>query len=180
MNIFETIFGLVPEAIYFSLFMIFTKQLKTKRLLFILVTILEYLLLKTIIHFNIYFQISYTILMFITLKVFYKEKSQITDIFTFSIASLILILISVITFVLLQQYTLTAAILNRVLMFVFIFVFKNKLPKIQLLYKKLWNRDDSKHHKIKSTTFRCLNIVFFNVMFYLINLGMLYTVFIRR
>ena len=41
----EIIFGRVAEAIYLSLFMIFTKRLKEKRILFIVLMIAEYLIL---------------------------------------------------------------------------------------------------------------------------------------
>ena len=84
----EILLGQIPEALYFAIFMIFVKQLKTKRLVFILLMILEYVLLKYLIHYNMYFQIAYTFFTYIILKVLYKERSQITDIFTFTIGSI--------------------------------------------------------------------------------------------
>lgn len=48
-EVLEVILGQVPEAIYFSLFMIYTKQLKEKRILFIVLMIVEYLLILYII-----------------------------------------------------------------------------------------------------------------------------------
>ena len=92
MDLLEIFLGQIPEAIYFALFMIFAKDLKEKRILYILLMVIEYLLLKHFIKYNIWFQILYTIMQFVILKVLYKEKSQITDIFTFTIASIILIL----------------------------------------------------------------------------------------
>ena len=49
--------------------------------------------------------------------------------------------------------------------------------KIQGVYKKVWNRNDATKKKIKSTTFRCLNLVVFNIMFYVINLGLIYAIY---
>jgi len=49
-----------------------------------------------------------------------------------------------------------------------------KLPNIQKIYKKLWNRNNNKDKKIKSTTFRAINIVIFNISFFIINLGMIF------
>lgn len=92
MDLLEIFLGQIPEAIYFALFMIFAKDLKEKRILYILLMVIEYLLLKHFIKYNIWFQILYTIMQFVILKVLYKEKSQITDIFTFTIASIILVL----------------------------------------------------------------------------------------
>ena len=180
LNIPQMLLGHIPEAIFFSLFMIFTKQLKEKRILFVILMILEYILLKNFIKFNIWFQVSYTILTFIILKVLYKEKSQITDIFTFAISSIILISIDVIVYFSTQLFTqnyFIAMIIDRIMIFVVLFLLRKKLPKIQNLYKKLWNRNDKEKKKIKSTTFRCINVFIFNLSFYAINLMMIYCIY---
>ena len=170
----------IPEAIYFALFMIYTKQLKEKRILFIVLMIFEYLLLKIIFPFNMKFQLSYTIVVFIILKILYKEKSQITDIFTFAISSIILMLCCIIpSFLIINEICdyIIYAITTRILMFGFLFLFRNKLNKIQQIYKKIWNRNDKVKKKIKTTTFRSFNIVLFNIMFYIINIGMIYALY---
>lgn len=179
----ELLLGQIPEAIYFALFMIFTKELKSKRILYIVLMITEYLLLKHFIEFSIWFQIAYTIAQFVILKILYKEKAQITDIFTFAIASAVLILISFISYFIiwatLSNYYI-AVILCRILLFTFLVIFHKKLCKIQKLYKLLWNRTNKKPIKMKSATFRAVNLVIFNIMFYIINLGMIFTLFIGR
>lgn len=180
MNIIELGLGQIPEAVYFALFMILVKKLKEKRLLFISIMICEYLLLKYLFVFNIWFQISYTVMTYVTLKVLYKEKSQITDIFTFGIASLVLIICSIISGGLYLLNPIIGIISSRVLPFMIIFIFRNKLHNIQKLYKCHWNRNDEVKTKIKSTTFRCLNVVIFNLMFYIINAGMIYAILTRK
>lgn len=171
----ELLLGQIPEAIYFALFMMFTKKLKTKRILYTILMVLEYVLLKFFIEYNIWFQVAYTIIQFLILKLLYKEKAQVTDIFTFTIASAVLILISFISYSVvwftLNNYYI-AVILCRVLLFMFLIMFYKKLYKIQKLYKILWNRNNKKKTKMKSTTFRALNLVLFNTIFYIINLGM--------
>lgn len=176
----ELLLGQIPEAIFFALFMIYAKGLKEKRMLFIILMVVEYLLLKQFIHFNIWFQIIYTFMSFIILKILYKEKSQITDIFTFSIASIILIISSMFSFLIFKPNMILLSIINRFILFLIIIIFNKKLYKIQKIYKYFWNRDDKTKKKLKSTTFRCLNIVLFNIMFYIINLGMLYMIFLRK
>lgn len=179
----ELLLGQIPEAIYFALFMIFTKELKSKRFLYIVLMIAEYLLLKHFIEFSIWFQIAYTIIQFIILKILYKEKAQITDIFTFTIASIILILsCGILYFIVWKTINnyIVYVVLNRMFLMLFLVLFHNKLHKIQDLYKLLWNRNDKKKTKMKSTTFRALNVVVFNVIFYIINLGMIFTLFIGR
>ncbi len=173
----------IPEAIYFSLFMIYTKRLKEKRLLYITLMVIEYVLLIQIFPFNVWFQILYTFISFLILKLLYKEKAQITDIFTFSIASLILMITSAIMyFVSYFTYydTCLCTILHKTLLFVLIFLLKNKLCNTQVLYKKIWNRKFNKTYKIKTTTFRAINVVVFNIMFFVINFGMLLCIFIKN
>lgn len=62
MNILEIILGQIPEAIYFALFMIVTKELKSKRTLFVLLMTLEYMLLKHTFVYSIWFHVLYFIL----------------------------------------------------------------------------------------------------------------------
>ena len=136
--------------------------------------IVEYVFISRFILFNIWFQISYTIMAFIILKMLYKEKSQITDIFLLMISYLILGIFSAISYFLIKNY-IFACLLSRFLICCFIFLFKRKLLSIQnKIYKKLWNRNDKIKRKIKSTTFRCINLFIFNITFILMNLAILY------
>ena len=168
----EILLGQIPEAIYFALFMIYTKRLKEHRFKFIILMIIEYTLIMETLRFNIYAYLFVFIMTYLLLKVLYKEKSQIIDIFTFGIASIILMIISIVSYLVIWKtveiYMITV-ILSRILMFSFILVFKDKLYKIQDLYKKLWNRNDKIKKKMKSATFRALNVVTFNFMFFIIN-----------
>lgn len=182
MNLLELVLGQIPEAIYFALFMINTKQLKEKRLLYVVLMIVEYLLLTAVIKFNVWMQVLYTVISFIILKFLYKERAQVTDIFTFTIASIVLILISAISFGIISmtiRNKMVAYIIKNVLMLIFIVVTRNKLTRIQKLYRKLWNRNDKVKKKMKTTTFRSLNVIIFNIIFWIINIGMVYAITIR-
>lgn len=172
MNILKILLGQVPEAIFFAIFMILTKSFKKHRCLFIALMIAEYLALKLLLTFNVWFQVAYTVMTYLTLKVIYKDKVQITDVFTFGIASMILILSSMIAFLVFKPNMLLVAIANRILLFVILYFLRNKLPNIQKVYNKYWNRNDAIKKKMKSTTFRALNLVVFDILFYTINLGM--------
>lgn len=181
MNILEILLGQLPEAIYFSIFIMLTKQLKQKRALFIFLMTADYLMLLNISNFSTYARISYFIMTFIILKMLYKERAQITDIFTMGIASLILIIISSVCFLLISitlKDIIICNILAKIILFTILFIFKNKLHKIQSLYKRLWNRNN-KPKKIKSATFRCINVVLFNFMFYSLNAVMVYCLFLN-
>ena len=174
------ILGQIPEAIYFALFMIFTKRLTTKRIAFTVLMIIEYMLLTQLIHYNIYFQMAYTASTYILLKLLYKEKAQITDIFTFTIGSVFLIGISALCGALyinnIWPY-IPCLMLNRICIFITLFLLRKKLHIIQGFYKKLWNRNDKVKKKLKSVTFRSINVVILNLIFYIINIGMVYALY---
>lgn len=54
MNVLEILLGQIPEAVYFSLFLIFTKEIKEKRILFTSLMIIEYLLLLYVFPYSIW------------------------------------------------------------------------------------------------------------------------------
>lgn len=182
MNLLEILLGQIPEAIYFALFIIFTKRLDKKRGLFITLMVIEYVLLLNALPFSIWSHILYFIISFVILKLLYKEKSQIIDIFTLGIASLFIIVVNLIIYAIflkmIKNY-IVVTIINRISLFMSLFLVKNKLPKIQNMYKKFWNRNDTVPKPMKSVTFRCINLVMFNIMFYAINICMLYCLYKR-
>lgn len=167
----------VVEAIYFAIFLIIGKNIKNKKLLFIGIMVFEYLMLKYFINFSVYFQLAYTFMAYLTLKVLYKEKAQITDIFLFTAASLILIAISAtsygIVYFTVRQYFI-ALILNRILLFLTLYLTRNIVKEKYKGFCRLWNRHNIPS-KIKSLTLRNISIITFNLMFWLINLGMAFS-----
>ena len=171
----------IPEPVYFSLFLIIGKNIKEKRLLLIVIMMMQYLLLMHIFPFNVWFQLIYTFMSFVNLKVLYKEKAQVTDIFLFAIASLFLIMISAfcygIIFVTIKNYV-CALIMNRILMFMILYFGRNKIKNIYKKFCSLWNRHNNPN-KIRSLTLRNISIIIFNLMFCFINLGMAFVVFLR-
>lgn len=176
MNILEILLGQVPEAVYFAIFMILVKRYKEKRILFMIGMIIEYVLVLNVLPYSIWVHVLYFILVFLLLKILYKEESNVTDIFTLGIASLFMIISCFLLYVIIYftiHNMLVYVILQRAILFGSIVIFRKKLPNINKLYKKLWNR--SKHtYKMKSTTFRALNLVIFNLSFVLINLGVIF------
>ena len=140
--------------------------------------IFEYIMLTNLIKFNVLFQFLYTFMSYINLKVLYREKAQITDIFLFMISSIMLILISMfcgmfqIFFGIPYFYLL---ILNRILLFLILFWAKNKINETYKRYCLYWNKHN-KSHKIKSLTLRNISIIIFNLMFFIINIGLIYAI----
>lgn len=149
--------------------MIFTKELKSKRILFSVLMVLEYVLLKLVLKYNIWFNVLYFIISYIIMKILYKDKTNITDVFTLGISSIFLGISSIICFLLFHKSIFITVLINRLLIFILLVLFRNKLPKLSDLYKLLWNRNDKINKPIKSTTFRALNLVIFNMYIYGIN-----------
>lgn len=169
MNLLELVLGQIPEAIYFALFLILTKELKKERTVFITVMTMEYILLFAMFPYQLLARILFFVISFLLLKLLYKEKSQIIDVFTLAIASIILIPISIVSFILSGQQIVIAAIISIILKFGLLYLLRNKLPKIQKMYKLLWNRNDKIKKPIKATTFRAANVVIFNFSFIALN-----------
>jgi hypothetical protein len=170
----------IVEAIYFAMFLIIGKNIKNKKLLFIGIMVFEYLMLKHFIRYSVYFQLAYTFMAYVNLKVLYKEKAQITDIFLFMGASLILIATSFISYIPFYIFTngnvqikeyLAIIFINRTLIFSILICAKELIRSIYKKFCSLWNRH-AIPNQIKSLTLRNISIVTFNLMFWLINLGM--------
>ena len=163
----------IPEPVYFSLFLIIGKNIKEKRLLLIGIMLVQYLLLMHIFPYNIWFQLIYTFMSFVNLKVLYKEKAQVTDIFLFATASIILIIASAfcygIIYITIKKY-IWVLITNRILIFVILYFGRNKIRSMYKKFCSLWNRHNNPK-KIRSLTLRNISIITFNLMFWLINLG---------
>lgn len=171
----------ICEAIYFSLFLIYGKDLKEKKLLFIGIMIFEYVLLTSVLQYTTWIHIIYITLTYINLKVLYKEKAQITDIFLFVTASIFLIVISFCSGLLhiLKMKYFYALIINRIILFSFLFFIKNKINLIYKKYYLKWNRKDNMT-KIRSLTLRNISVIIFNLMFYVINIGLIYAILTKR
>ena len=172
MNWLELFLGQIPEAIFLAWFMIFVKALQKKRILFTILMTISYVSLLHLFPYSWYSHIGLMIMTFLTLKVLYREKSQITDIFILIIGYLFLGITSVICFLICGGNPIIGSVINRVILFGFLFCFRKKLVKIQNLYKRFWNRDN-KPKPMKSATFRSLNIVIFNTVFVLLNVCMI-------
>lgn len=176
MNLLQILLGQIPEAIYFALFMILTKSLKEKRIMFILLNVLEYILLLNLLPYSMWAHILYFVLLYIILKMLYKDKCRITDVFTLGIASIFMIAVSALSYFftyIFMNDMIIGNIIQKGLLFVVLALCTPLLPKIETLYSKLWNRGKHKY-KMKSTTFRALNVVIFNASFYIINLGIIF------
>ena len=175
-TVLRFVLGRFIEPIYFALFLIIGKDLKNKRLLLTGIMMFQYFILTSIIKFDVLFQFLYTFIVFVDLKVLYREKAQITDIFLFGAASIMLIAISAFTFITAsftyKNYVISM-VLNRIMIFSILYFGKNKIRKLYKRFYSLWNRHNNPKF-VTSLTLRNISIISFNLMFAIINLGMIY------
>lgn len=169
------LFGLIPEVLYFTLFICFTKNIKEKRIKLFLLISLAYILCMFIQRYKVVYYVLFIALIYLILKLLYKEKVQIIDVFVFSVSFSYICIISFIfsRFLVenLSNYYIIMLI-NRIFIFVPL-LFKNRFNKIYNYYNILWNRSKNKNEKrpIKSITLRNLSLILLNLLIFFINLA---------
>lgn len=173
------ILGIIPEAIFFSLFIIFTKKYnhKIKNLVFTILMILGYIILKQLLPKNVYCQIIYILYVPLLMFLLYKNKFHISDIFVMSWASIFLTILTLIFLPIIkifgQENYLYIWIINRIFIFIPLIISKNTLNKIYKYFILQWNRNREKPNKIKALTIRNICVISLNISIFVINLCML-------
>lgn len=165
------LFGLIPEVLYFTLFLIYAKNIKEKRIKLFLLISIAYLLCIMISQYKVLYYISFIAIVYVILKILYRKKTQIIDIFVFSISTIYMTILASISFMLftddLSNYYILYVI-ARILLFV-PFIFRKKFNIIYKKYCKLWNRNDKEKRPIKSITLRNVSLVVINITIFILN-----------
>lgn len=164
--------GLLPETLYFTLFLIYAKNLKEKKVRLFLLIGIAYFCCILIKEYNILFYTLHIFSFYLVLKILYKKKVQIIDIFLITLAYLWL---SFLSFILmnftkndLSNYALIY-IIQRTLLFL-PFIFKNKFNNWYKQYYSLWNRDKSNPKVLKSITLRNISLILLNSVIFFLNI----------
>lgn len=164
--IFSILFGLLPEVIYFTLFLILTKNLKEKRIKLFLLIAISYILCIMLIRYKLLLYTIFIFIVYIILKILYKDKASIIDIFTFAVSTLYLTIMSYLFYKMMVKYNANSFICYlglRIVMFLPLIFFRNVLNKIYQKYCSLWNRNDKEKRPIKSITLRNISLIFINI-----------------
>lgn len=164
------ILGILPEALYYYLYIKNIKEIKTKKLILFVSIFIIHVLSMFLLRHNFYMYILYDIALYLLIKVMFKSK--INDFFLIIFLEVYYYLISCICFFLINNYIL-AFIINRILMFMPL-LFKNKLIKLYRDYKMMWNRNDNKNYPIKSLTLRNISLITTNILIILAYITLLY------
>lgn len=156
--IMNIIFGLIPEFLYYFLFISKIKQLGNKnKILFIILTFINCFLAVLRINHNFIMYVMFDILEYFILKVLYKDKTCITDFFLLLCIEIYLLVISGLCYFLIHNYMI-AYIINRIIIFAPL-IFINKIRYFYKKYRQMWNRNDKKNNPIKSLTLRNASII---------------------
>lgn len=164
--------GLIPEVLYFTLSIIFFKNIKEKRGWLIFLTSIAYFLCMFIRKYQIVYYVLFIAALYGILKILYKDKVQKIDIFVISLFSIYLTVISYLCSINFKEDLSNYYILyvvDRTLLFL-PFVFKNKYHKLYQLYCTLWNRNDQEKRIIKSITLRNISLIIINIAIVFMNI----------
>lgn len=174
------IIGAVLQPIYFSLFIFYAKGIENKRLAYITIMIFETVFLRLVLKMydGINFELIYSVLAFVVLKLLYKKKARIPDFITFILAVLTLGVISVITVMILGVNIYSVMIANTLAMLI-IFLLRHKLIKIDAFYNKFWNRHSDKR-MLKSVTIRGFSSTLTVLVFIAMHFWLIYVNYIAR
>ena len=176
----ELFLGQMPEAIYCTLFMIACKNIKDHKFLFVLLMVMDYLLLTRVLIFNSWFQLLYVIITYIILKVLYKDKTKVFDIFYMVLCYVTIIAVSIPCYYIFGSNMILANLVNKTILFGSLFLFNNKLHQLDNIYYKHWNRNDKIKKTVKTITFRSANLIVLNVAFIIINICMAIAVLFNK
>ena len=172
--------GLIPEVLYFTLFITYCKNIKEKRIRLFLFISLAYVLCMFIQKYKIFYYVLFIALIYWIMKIVYKEKTQIIDVFVISLAMIYVCLLSMLSYPLVNNNYINYYILyliDRILLFI-PFIFKSKLNKIYLIYCKLWNRNDEEIRPIKSITLRNISLIVINIFIFILNIATLRCIYL--
>lgn len=164
--------GLIPEVLYFTLFITYTKNIKEKRIKLFLFIALAYILCMFIQRYKIFYYVLFITLIYWIMKLLYKKKTQIIDIFVISLSSLYLTLLSCISLLFINKdlsnyYNIM--IISRIILYL-PFILKKYFYKFYKKYYKLWNRNDNEKRPIKSITLRNISLILLNCLIFIINI----------
>lgn len=161
--IMDILLGMLPEILYFTLFLIYIKKIKDKKIkLFLGITII-YIICIMIIRYRLLFYFGFLFLVYGYLKILYKDKVEIIDISVFSFSTLYLTIVSAIPYIFIRENFWNSYILARILLFT-PFIFKNKFNYMYNKYRKIWNRNKNKQKGIKSISVRNISIIILAIL----------------
>ena len=166
--------GFIFEVFFISVMFYKIKGLKDKKIALFLSTLITFIITAMITGTNYsnqyLFYLIYNVILFGFLKIIYRNKINIIDLF------LIYYIIMIINFssllaIKLFEYNFISYFTSRLILILFM-ILASKFNNFYKLYNYNWNRHTN--NKVKSITVRNLTIISCNLMLYIINYFILY------
>ena len=170
--------GVIPDVIFLSLFIIYSKKIQTRRVIFFILLLIDYIVTLIIFKYQTLFYILFIVIEYIILRLLYKKEIQLIDSFVITIPFLILFLMSCIYYFLIPNYML-ACILEKITILIMIFLIKNKINIAYKTYRHLWNRTKEEARKIRSITLRNISLILMYIFIFLSDLVCIYIMNVR-
>lgn len=164
--------GMIPETLFFTLFLTYTKNLKNKRIKLFLLISLAYVLCVMVIRHKVLFYVIFIIFIYLSLKIVYKNNVEIIDVFIVNLGLIYIFVINFLCAIFINNNYLVyynLLIINKVLLFL-PFIFKNKFNLLYKKYCSLWNRNYQKKQPIKSITIRNISLIIMNIFVFIMNI----------
>lgn len=160
--------GLIPEAIFVSLFVIGAKKIKSRyNFHFCVANIFIFSIIGLMLSYNIWYYICIPFLIYCVMKLLF-EDTEFIDLFLLTIPFLLFAIIGYPCYYIQQVLpfrlppNLTALVVNRILLIIILSALYPKLHVWYNSYKTIWNR--RKGNKIKSITTRNISIMLCNAV----------------
>lgn len=172
--IVSLLLGMLPDVFYYFIYIKQIKEIKNKKFLFFALLFLNYILCIILIQHQFYLYIIQDIIIYLIMKKIYK--AQINDMFLIIFLETYMLVLSLISFNLINNYVLSFVI-YRILLFLPL-LFKDRIIEFYKNYTKLWNRHNIPN-KIKSITLRNISLVVLNIMIILMYIILLHISIIK-
>ena len=101
--IISILLGMLPEVLYFTLFLVYTKNIKEKKVKLFFLIALAYVLCIMISQYKVLYYILLIFLIYLFVKFLYKEKTQIIDVFVISLSEMYLAFTSYFCFLFVKE-----------------------------------------------------------------------------
>ena len=174
--IVSILLGMLPEVLFFTMYLIYTKNITEKKVkLFVLISIL-YIFLILLIPYKLVFYIIFIFGVYGILKLLYKEKVDKIDIFMFAFGTAYVSIIAYLCFIFFDKK------LNNYIIFYLVdriilllpFIFRKYFNKIYLKYRNLWNRrksieENNDQKRPKAITLRNISVIAINLIIIFMN-----------
>lgn len=175
MGVISSIINILFEVWFIWYLVCKAKEIDNKKVITYILTTISYIIASIVINFTyknqIYMLLVLALLIYIFMKIMFKKKFQISDLFIIYYIAATILLAAIIT-QLVFGYTFIALIIDRIILLSIALMFGKHIRKLYKKYINNWNR--GKENKIKSITLRNMSILFMNITIFAINSYILY------